>query len=292
MTKMNAAAVQFDDFGHVSGGAAGMSRRHERMAAAVVFAVLLAAVVYLFAGGAAPVHQPKPRTVETVPPIIIDVRGESFATPGALDGTDTPDITPGWYAAQTPTGPRRYLVVGDDAYKQVARFVSSNVVHSQGDELSLKRYGDTAPLIRPLFYGDQPLRLMCGMASHLTCDLMLAAGYQQTQYINLNNASGDGHVVAQVLVDGDWVMVDADYGKAVADDAGRWLSIHDIADALESGDILHVVDLSNNKAAKFPRGSAVDTQWEPSIMQQSSVDYLDMLAEYTHSIKATPVARK
>lgn len=111
---------------------------------------------------------------------------------------------------------------------RIAGFVSNLVVHSFADlHLGLpdpKRTEEVRVdlLLRKLFGTDQPLLLMCDMASALLAWILWSQGYQVRRVSLYRKADFSGHKLMEVWLPGwqRWLALDADFGMAILDSAG------------------------------------------------------------------------
>jgi hypothetical protein len=237
----------------------------------------------------------------------------TFPVPGRRPVGDAAAVTvdeagltlpaPGEYYLHTSMGFFKLLYLSaeatdTEAVEAVAAFVSRNTLHCLADGPAMQPaplrldYQRPENLLAKFFATDQPLRLHCYQSAEFLGYLFDQLGYEVRQ-VQLYEAGEDKpvgrHAVCEVRLPGEdrWIMLDADYGAAVADAAGRWLAVAEIATADPAA--LAVVDLAGKRKLKRAYSQPVympDFTWRPDLMaEQPTLDaatYRDLLHRITH----------
>jgi hypothetical protein len=192
----------------------------------------------------------------------------TFAVPGNPHGSDIEAIKitdqglllrPGEHYIISSRGCFKILVLDNDADRfeasfAISRFVSRNSVHSCLDHWRAAPRGQNVPfklqlLHQKFYFSDQPLGLECGeLADFVAGQLVLFGGHVRRVWA-MDPETKSGHIVVEILDEETrrWTMVDPDFGVALFDKDGHYLSVEEVANRRLNGslDSVTIDDLGN-----------------------------------------------
>ena len=191
----------------------------------------------------------------------------------------------GQYIILCDIGVRKILIVSDSKKEeeilQIAGFLSKNIIHHGSDvkkgtfEEALEEAIYYPNLYKKLFYSDQPLGLICGTSSLVSCSLFSHLGFRTRHIWIYNSSTRNGHICMEVFNEEkeEWIFFDPDYGCVLKSSNGSILSAEEMIRGCRSGetDRIETIDLAGKS---LPLGKLQHTfgfdgalNWAPSMLQ-------------------------